>query len=58
MYLEFQDSHEPTGQVLRYLDDNLHKYLLGLEEKGHLDDTILYIFGDHGNHYRLVPLEK
>lgn len=40
------------------MDDNLLTYLTNLEKKGHLDDTIVYIMGDHGNHYRLMPLKK
>lgn len=40
------------------MDENLKNYLQSLEEGGHMDDTVLYIMADHGNHYRLVPIEK
>lgn len=36
----------------------MHNYFKSLEDKGHLEDTIVYMFGDHGNHYRIMPLEK
>lgn len=40
------------------MDTNLFNYLSELEKKGHLDNTILYLFGDHGNHYSIPILDK
>lgn len=38
------------------MDDNMYNYLNNLEKKGHLEETIVYILGDHGNHFRLLPI--
>ena len=49
--LFFQDGHEPTGQVIKYLDESLYNYLNGLYENKLLNDTALFILSDHGNSY-------
>ena len=49
--LSFQDGHEPTGQVIKYLDEHLYNYLNKLYESNLLNDTALFILSDHGNSY-------
>ena len=49
--LSFQDGHEPTGQVVGYLDEYLYIYLNDLYEKKLLNDTSIFILSDHGNSY-------
>ena len=49
--LSFQDGHEPTGQVVKYLDEYLYNFLNELYEKKLLNDTALFILSDHGNSY-------
>ena len=49
--LSFQDGHEPTGQVVKFLDGGLYNYLNELYEKKLLNDTALFILSDHGNSY-------
>ena len=49
--LSFQDGHEPTGQVVKYIDEHLYNYLNDLYEKKLLNDTAIFILSDHGNSY-------
>ena len=49
--LSFQDGHEPTGQVVKYLDEYLYNFLNELYGKRLLNDTALFILSDHGNSY-------
>ena len=49
--LSFQDGHEPSGQVVKYLDESLYNYLNELYENNTLNDTFLFILSDHGNSY-------
>ena len=49
--LNFQDAHEFSGQVSKYLDEPLYNFLNGLYEKKLLDDTAIFIVSDHGNSY-------
>ena len=49
--LMFQDGHEPTGQVVKYIDDYLYAFLNELYEKKLLNDTAMFFFSDHGNSY-------
>ena len=49
--LSFQDGHEPTGQVVKYLDEYLYNFLNELYEKKLLNDTAIFILSDHGNSY-------
>lgn len=44
------DGHEPTGQVIGYLDDILYKYLNNFYRNGYLKETAIIIFSDHGQH--------
>jgi hypothetical protein len=47
--LAFQDAHEGTGEVARYLDDELIVFLENFEKRGWLEDTTILIASDHGN---------
>ena len=47
----FQDGHEPTGQVVKYLDEDLYNFLEDLYKSKKLEDTALFILSDHGNSY-------
>jgi len=45
----FQDAHEGTGEVVRYLDERLEIFLNSFKNKGYLNDTAIFIVSDHGN---------
>ena len=47
--LAFQDAHEGTGEVARYLDDKLSDFLENFENRGWLDNTAIIFVSDHGN---------
>ena len=49
--LSFQDGHEPTGQVVKYMDEDLYNFLNNLYEEKLLNDTAIFILSDHGNSY-------
>ena len=48
--LSFNDAHESTFEVIKYLDEPLFNFLNGFYNKGYLNDTILFLLSDHGNH--------
>jgi hypothetical protein len=47
--MSFMDSHEGTGNVVKYLDSKLEHFLVDLEQKKLLDDTIIVLMSDHGS---------
>ena len=47
--LAFQDAHEGTGEVVKYLDENLSVFLEKFITKGWLEDTSIMFVSDHGN---------
>lgn len=47
---ESGEGHEPTGQIVGYLDDILYKFLYKLYSKNFLLNTTIIIFSDHGQH--------
>ena len=47
--LAFQDAHEGTGEVVKYLDENLAVFLEKFITKGWLEDTSIMFVSDHGN---------
>ena len=47
---ESGEGHEPTGQVVGYLDDILYKFLFKLYSKNYLSNTSIILFSDHGQH--------
>jgi len=46
--LAFQDAHEGTGEVVRYMDDKIVSFFEFLEKNGSLKDTIIVFHSDHG----------
>ena len=44
------DSHEATGELVNLIDEPLTNFLDDLYKSGDLNDTILFLFSDHGNH--------
>lgn len=54
----FIDAHESTGEVVKYLDEPLTDFLKRWNEKGFLDDTMIFFVSDHGNNmgefYKLI----
>ena len=46
----FNDGHESTFEVLKYLDDPLYEFLNTFYQKGYLKNTALILVSDHGNH--------
>jgi len=44
------DAHEPTAELIQYLDDKLVDFLQRLETSGALDDTMIMFYADHGHH--------
>lgn len=43
-------AHEFTGENSWFIDEELSKFLKRMDEKGYLENTILNIFSDHGDH--------
>jgi hypothetical protein len=52
-YLEmnFLDQHEATAEVVKYMDDDLSKFFIQLEESNALEDTVIIFYADHGWHF-------
>ena len=59
--LSFQDAHEGTLEVVKYLDKKLAEFLENFEKKNFLDDTAIFIVSDHGNNmigfYNILQVE-
>ena len=59
--LSFQDAHEGTLEVVKYLDKKLAKFLEVFEQKKYLDDTAVFFVSDHGNNmigfYNILQVE-
>ena len=59
--LSFQDAHEGTLEVVKYLDVKLAEFLQNFEKKGYLNDTAIFFVSDHGNNmigfYNLFQVE-
>ena len=59
--LSFQDAHEGTLEVVKYLDIKLAEFLINFERKGYLNDTGIFFVSDHGNNmvgfYNLFQVE-
>jgi hypothetical protein len=59
--LSFQDAHEGTLEVVKYLDKKLAKFLEIFEKKNYLEDTAIFIVSDHGNNmigfYNILQVE-
>ena len=48
--LGFNDGHESTFEVLKYLDEPMVEFLEYFLKKGYLKNTAIIIISDHGNH--------
>jgi len=42
------DAHEGTGESIKYLEDDMINFLNDFEKNGHLEDTMIIFFSDHG----------
>ena len=51
--LSSMDSHEATGELVSLFDEPLTNFLDNLYKNGDLNDTVLFLFSDHGNHMAL-----
>jgi hypothetical protein len=47
---ESGEGHEPTGQVIGYLDDILYNFFFKLYSKNFASNTSIILFSDHGQH--------
>jgi len=47
---ESGEGHEPTGQIVGYLDDIFLKFFKKLDSQDFLSNTTILIFADHGQH--------
>lgn len=46
--LGFQDAHEGTGEVVKYMDDRIVAFFEFLEKENSLEDTVILLHSDHG----------
>jgi hypothetical protein len=46
--IAFDDSHEGSGEVIKYMDEPIYDFLNYLKIKGHLKDTLVLFQADHG----------
>lgn len=51
---ESGEGHEPTGQVIGYLDDILYNFFFKLYSEKILLNTTIILFSDHGQHLNLL----
>ena len=61
MRLSFQDAHEGTLEVVKYLDKKLAEFLEFFWHKKYLEDTAIFLVSDHGNNmigfYNILQVE-
>jgi hypothetical protein len=59
--INFLDAHEPTAEVVKFIDGNLVTFLEGMHAKSQLEDTTIMFYSDHGHHvsvfYNLFQLQ-
>jgi len=46
--LGLTEAHEGSNEVIKYSDDELFNFFVNFENKGYLDNTIVYFHSDHG----------
>lgn len=51
--LYLMDGHEPSAELLKYLDDPLYEFLRKWEVDGLLNDTAVVFYADHGHHLNI-----
>lgn len=44
------DAHEGTGEVIKFLDDDMFNFLSEAQSEGLLKDTTIMLISDHGLH--------
>ena len=44
------EGHEPAGELIGYFNKILYNFLDKFNKKGYFEDTIIFIFSDHGQH--------
>ena len=49
----FMDGHEPSSELLQYLDRPLYNFLSDLEKDNLLNDTAIVFYADHGHHVNI-----
>ena len=49
----FMDGHEPSNELLQYLDMPLYNFFSGLERENLLQDTAIVFYADHGHHVNI-----
>lgn len=54
-YLEmiFEEAHEPSAELIQYLDDPLVNFLTWFESIGGFEDTMVVFMSDHGHHVNI-----
>lgn len=52
--LDLMDGHEPSAELLKYLDDPLYEFLNTLEKENLFNDTAIVFYADHGHHLNIV----
>ncbi len=45
----FNDAHEGTYEVIKYMDEPVLDFVKFLKREGHLEDSVLMFMSDHGN---------
>ena len=57
--LFLSEAHESTSEHVKYVDDDLAKFLLNFRKNNWLKDTTIFLMSDHGSHMhailRLMP---
>jgi len=48
--LRIINPHEMSGELAGEVDPYLSSFLKSMDKKGHLDNTIVHIYSDHGDH--------
>ena len=57
-HLRLIGAHEFTGETNRFLDEELSTALRQLDKDGHLQNTITWIYSDHGDHINSALWKK
>ena len=50
--LDFIDQHEPSGEIIKYVDKNLRDFLELTKKEMGLDESVIMLHSDHGLHMR------
>ena len=47
----FMQAHEATGELIKYIDNDLVNFFESFKAKGYLENTMVYFIADHGAHF-------